>query len=110
DLYWRPAKRRLAPDCLNPPALGRGIQVGPDFRTSLEDVWAAGDCAELVRPDRKPKIEQIWYSAKHQCELAARAMLGDPISYDPPLFYNSAKFFDTEYTTVGDVTNLTDTA
>jgi hypothetical protein len=28
-------------------------------------------------------------------------MLGDPVRYSPPLFYNSAKLFDIEYTTVG---------
>jgi NAD(P)H-nitrite reductase large subunit len=97
-------------DVSTPPALGRGIQVGPDFETSLEGVWAAGDCAELTLNDGKTKVEQIWYSAKRQGELAARAMLGDAVSYSPPLFYNSAKFFEIEYTTVGDVTRLTESA
>jgi NADPH-dependent 2,4-dienoyl-CoA reductase/sulfur reductase-like enzyme len=83
-----------------PPRLGRGIIVGPDFRTSLENVWAAGDCAEFEQ-DGRPVVEQIWYSAKRQGELAARAMLGDAIRYEPPIFYNSAKFFEIEYTTAG---------
>ncbi|MCL4797241.1 MAG: NAD(P)/FAD-dependent oxidoreductase [Bryobacteraceae bacterium] len=93
-----------------PPALGRGIQVDRGFRTSLRDVWAAGDCAEFQRPDGTPFVEQIWYSAKRQGELAARAMLGDSIRYEPPLFFNSAKFFEIEYTTVGATTRLPDTA
>ena len=80
-----------------PPAVGRGIQVGNDFRASLPDVWAAGDCAELPND----QVEQIWYSAKRQGELAAQSMLGDAVDYRPPLFFNSAKFFDIEYTTVG---------
>lgn len=84
-----------------PPALGRGIAVSADFRTSLDGVWAAGDCAEFRKPDGSPLVEQIWYSAKRQGELAARAMLGDAVDYQPPLFYNSAKLFDIEYTTVG---------
>ena len=29
-------------------------------------------------------------------------MLGDAVTYVPPTFYNSAKFFEVEYTTVGD--------
>jgi hypothetical protein len=37
--------------------------------------------------------------------LAADAMLGDAVQYVPPIFYNSAKFFDIEYTTVGAVMN-----
>jgi NADPH-dependent 2,4-dienoyl-CoA reductase/sulfur reductase-like enzyme len=83
-----------------PPVLSRGILVRTDFRTSLPDVFAAGDCAEL---NASGLIEQIWYSAKRQGELAGRSMLGDAIDYTPPLFYNSAKFFDLEYTTVGRV-------
>lgn len=87
-----------------PPDLDRGIRVAPNFATSLPDVFAAGDCAEIVRPDGS-FIEQIWYTAKNQGDLAARAMLGDPIDYTPPIFYNSSKFFDIEYTTVGQVNN-----
>jgi NAD(P)H-nitrite reductase large subunit len=80
--------------------MARGILVGPDFRTSLPDVFAAGDCAELIEGS---VVEQIWYSARRQGELAGLSMLGDAIAYRPPLFYNSAKFFDIEYTTVGRV-------
>lgn len=87
------------------PELGTGIQVERDFRTSLEGVYAAGDCAQIGM-----LVEQIWYSAKRQGELAARAMLGDKVEYHPPIFYNSAKFFDIEYTTVGDLLRLPATA
>jgi NAD(P)H-nitrite reductase large subunit len=106
-----------------PPRAGRGIAVDEYLRTSLEGVWSAGDCAEVhfgnAHPQRwpfregteppadgRPLIEQIWYSAKRQGELAARNMTGHPAPYRPPTFYNSAKFFDVEYTTVGDLLNL----
>lgn len=89
-----------------PPGMNRGIQVNPSFQTTLPGVYAAGDCAELDQPGRGPLVEQTWYAAKRQGELAARAMLGDAVHYTPPLFYNSAKFFDIEYTTVGNVTRL----
>lgn len=84
-----------------PPQVRRGIVADPAFRTSLPDVWAAGDCAEIHWEGRAPLVEQIWYSAKRQGDLAARSMLGDRIAYAPPVFYNSSKFFDIEYTTVG---------
>ena len=84
-----------------PPATNRGILTNPAFRTSLPSVWAAGDCAEIELPGGKTLIEQIWYSAKRQGELAAKSMLGDPVAYQPPIFYNSSKFFEIEYTTVG---------
>lgn len=85
-----------------PPEIGRGVVTGPDFATSLDNVWAAGDCAEIRRPGEKPVIEQIWYSARRQGELAAEAMIGDAVDYRPPLYYNSSKFFEIEYTTVGE--------
>lgn len=88
------------------PVLRRGIVVTPSFATSLESVWAAGDCAELEDSGAQPFVEQIWYSAKRQGELAARSMLGDDIHYRPPIFYNSAKFFEIEYTTVGLVSDI----
>lgn len=84
-------------------ALGRGIKVGPDFQTSAPGVWAAGDCAEFTRADGSPLLEQIWYSAKRQGEFAANSMMGDEVAYQPPLYYNSAKFFEIEYTVVGDM-------
>lgn len=83
-----------------PPRLGRGIAIGTDFRTSLENLWAAGDCAEFEQGDQAV-VEQIWYSAKRQGELAAQSMLGDRIRYEPPIFYNSAMFFEIEYTSAG---------
>lgn len=90
--------------------LGRGVVVSPDFRASLPDIWAAGDCAEIRRSGEKPFVEQIWYSAKLQGELAAFSMLGDPVDYRPPIFYNSSKFFEIEFTTVGMVTSAPDSA
>jgi NADPH-dependent 2,4-dienoyl-CoA reductase/sulfur reductase-like enzyme len=78
----------------------RGIVISPSFETSLDNVWAAGDCAEFERHGQWT-VEQIWYSAKRQGELAARAMLGDAITYEPPIFYNSAMFFEIEYTSSG---------
>ena len=84
-----------------PPRLGRGVTVDAGFRTSLASVFAAGDCAEVELDGRKPFVEQIWYSAKRQGRLAARSMLGEPIQYAPPIFFNSSKFFEIEYTTVG---------
>lgn len=85
-----------------PPHMQRGIVISPSFQTSLENVWAAGDCAEFEH-NGEWTVEQIWYTAKRQGELAARAMLGDDINYESPIFYNSAMFFEIEYTTSGKV-------
>ena len=49
-----------------PPAPGRGVMMDATLRTMLDDVWAAGDCAE----HGGRKVESIWYSAKRQGTLA----------------------------------------
>lgn len=84
-----------------PPEMKRGVVVDRAFRSSLPNVFACGDCAEIDAAPGPPFVEQMWYSAKRQGELAALSMLGDPIEYKPPIFFNSAKFFGIEYTTVG---------
>ena len=90
-----------------PPAMERGITVDRAFATSLEGVWAAGDCVQIDQgPDQPALTETIWYAAKRHGRLAAQSMMGDQVSYSSPLFYNSSKFFEIEYTTVGKVTGL----
>jgi NAD(P)H-nitrite reductase large subunit len=86
-----------------PPAIGRGVKVDPFLRASLDGVWAVGDCAEIDRGASRPLLEQIWYSAKRQGAHAARNLTGKLTPYEPPTFFNSAKFFEVEYTTVGDL-------
>ena len=93
-------------DATTPIETGRGIKVNRAFETSAPDVYAAGDCCEIDVGGERPLIETIWYSAKLHGRWAAASMLGDPVDYEPPLFYNSTKFMEIEYTTVGDVTNL----
>lgn len=90
-----------------PPHLGRGIVVDHTLQTNLEGVYACGDCAEIVDPDlEKPFGELIWYSAKRQGSLVAQNIFGDALAYKPPLFFNSSKFFEIEYTTVGSVMQM----
>lgn len=91
------------------PVIKRGFVVDAAFRTSLPDVFACGDCAEIHRSDGRVSIEQIWYSAKRQGELVgAKSIWGDPVEYTPPIFFNSSKFFEIEYTTAGEVMSLAD--
>ncbi|TAK30170.1 MAG: FAD-dependent oxidoreductase [Myxococcaceae bacterium] len=89
-----------------PPAMGRGVKVDATMRTTLDDVWAAGDCAELA----DGRVESIWYSAKRQGALAGENMSGRPKGYASPVFFNSAKLFELEYTTVGALAEVEDGA
>ena len=84
--------------------IGRGVLVDPTLATSLPGVYAAGDCAELREPpDGRPARQPIWYTGRQQGATAAAGLLGQPRRYEPGVFFNSAKFFDTEWQTYGDV-------
>ncbi|MEO1268429.1 MAG: FAD-dependent oxidoreductase, partial [Myxococcota bacterium] len=86
------------------PELGRGIIVDETLETSIPGVFACGDCAEIHPKEGKPYGELIWYSAKRQGKLVgAYNLFGDKVTYQPPLFFNSSKFFEVEYTTVGNI-------
>ncbi|MEZ4461269.1 MAG: FAD/NAD(P)-binding oxidoreductase [bacterium] len=93
--------------CTTPIKTNRGICVNTAFATDVEDVFAAGDCCEIV-DEHESYTETIWYSAKLHGQEAANAMMDLPVHYKRPLFYNSSKFFEIEYTTVGKVVNLPD--
>jgi NAD(P)H-nitrite reductase large subunit len=91
-----------------PPALNRGIMVDRSFRTTLPNVWAAGDCVEIDVGTKPGLTETIWYSARLHGKLAGLSMAGESVEYHPPLFYNSTKFFEIEFTTVGDCIGVPD--
>lgn len=82
-------------------AASGGIEVDAALRTNLPEVWAAGDCANVTWIDGRRRPEQLWYTARDQGRAAARSMLGDATAYQRVSWYNSAKFFDLEYTTAG---------
>ena len=85
----------------------RGILINPLLETNLPDVYAIGDCVQHRTPPagRKP-TEQIWYTGRIMGETVAQTITGTPTVYKPGVFFNSAKFFDIEYQTYGNVPNF----
>jgi len=82
----------------------KGILVTTKFETSAPDVYAVGDCAQFLEPlEHGRTIEQLWYSGRRQGRTLGRLLAGGNTPYTAPLFFNSAKFFDLEYQTYGDV-------
>ncbi len=82
----------------------KGILVDEYLQTNLPDVYAIGDCAQIrtPRPGRRP-IEAVWYTGRMMGETVAHAIGGQPVEYDPGVWFNSAKFMDIEYQVYGDV-------
>jgi 3-phenylpropionate/trans-cinnamate dioxygenase ferredoxin reductase subunit len=76
-----------------------GIQVDAALRTSAPNVFAAGDVANAWHPfyERHVRVEH-WANALNQGPAAARAMLGDAVSYDRiPYFFSDQYDVGMEY-------------
>ena len=83
---------------------GRGILVDFSLRTNVENVFCAGDCAEIVTPaEERNLLQQVWYTGKYQARVAADVMAGESAEYTPGIWHNAAKFLDVEYQTYGRV-------
>ena len=84
--------------------IGKGIRVNKYLETNQPNVYAAGDCAEVKEtvPGRRP-IEAVWYVGRMMGETLGQTLTGNKIAYVPGIWFNSAKFFDIEYQTYGNV-------
>jgi len=82
--------------------MARGILVDEYLKTSVDNVYALGDCAEFRIPigERRP-IEQVWYTGRMMGEALAETICNTDTAYKPGVWFNSAKFLDIEYQTYG---------
>lgn len=82
----------------------RGILVDEELRTNFSNIYALGDCAQLRNPkEGRRSIEAVWYTGKMMGETVAATVCGTRTEYNPRIWFNSAKFFDVEYQTYGNV-------
>jgi len=87
-------------------ATDRGILVNEYMETNVPGIFAIGDCVERrYHLEGRKTIEQVWYTARMMGEVVAQTICGDPTPYAPGPWFNSAKFFDIEYQTYGNVPN-----
>ncbi len=86
----------------------KGIVVDVYLQTSISDIYAIGDCAELSHPDTGRKsIEAVWYTGRMMGKTVAQTICDKPTKYNPGIWFNSAKFFDIEYQVYGNIpTNI----
>ncbi len=82
---------------------GRGVLVDWNMRTQVPDVYAAGDCAEIVTGGERNLVQAVWYTGRSQGLVVADVMAGGESRYDPGIWFNSAKFLDTEYQVYGQI-------
>ena len=76
-----------------------GILVDESLRTSDPDIFAAGDVANAMHPVINQRLRsEHWANAQNQGPAAARAMLGQEVSFDDiPYFYTDQFDLGMEY-------------
>ncbi|WAM34158.1 NAD(P)/FAD-dependent oxidoreductase [Caldicellulosiruptor morganii] len=82
--------------------INRGIVVDDHMRTNIEDVYAAGDCAEGYDfVFEQQRVIPIWSNAYNQGETAGYNMAGVEKTFDRGFPMNSIGFFDVHMITAG---------
>ena len=76
-----------------------GILVNEKLQTSAPKIFAAGDVARAWHPFYSERVRvEHWSNALNQGPAAARAMLGEPVSYDHlPYFFSDQYDVSMEY-------------
>ncbi|MEJ2011141.1 MAG: FAD-dependent oxidoreductase [Anaerolineales bacterium] len=84
--------------------IGRGILVDERLRTSAEDVFAAGDAAQVFDTARGEfLLDSLWWPAVEQGKIAGRNMAGHPASYRKPVAMNVTRIGGLTTTLIGAV-------
>jgi 3-phenylpropionate/trans-cinnamate dioxygenase ferredoxin reductase subunit len=80
-------------------AVGDGVLVDHRLATSDPDIFAAGDLASVDHPLLKARVRvEHWANALNGGPVAAKAMLGQDVSYDRlPYFYTDQYDLGMEY-------------
>ena len=87
----------------------RGILVNEYLESSWPDVYAIGDCAQQKNPpSHRRAIEAVWYTGRMMGETLALTLSGRKQAYSPGPCFNSAKIFDIEYQTYGQLSAQAD--
>jgi len=79
-----------------------GIITDKRMRTSAEDIYAAGDCAETVDiTSGKSYVMALWPPAVEQGKVAALNMMGLETTYPGTLPGNVVEVFNTTFVSIG---------
>lgn len=84
--------------------INEGVVVDEYLQTSDPSIYAIGDCAELKHPSAERRaVEAVWYVARQMAETLSKHLIEGAVAYEQKHWFNSAKFFDLEYQTYGQV-------
>ena len=80
-----------------------GVMTDAAFRTSVADVYAVGDVANVYQPFLGQHLRnEHWATAENAGPAAGRSMAGEAIEYDePPYFYTDQYDLGMEYSGYG---------
>jgi pSer/pThr/pTyr-binding forkhead associated (FHA) protein/NADPH-dependent 2,4-dienoyl-CoA reductase/sulfur reductase-like enzyme len=83
--------------------VSRGIPVDDRMRTNIENVFAAGDIAEVTDPrSQKSKLLGLWEPARHHGRTAGINMTGGDEAWRVSVGYNATRLYDLDVAAVGD--------
>ncbi|MDB4936386.1 MAG: hypothetical protein JWP87_3358, partial [Labilithrix sp.] len=75
-----------------------GIEVDDHMRTSVPNVYAAGDVAAY-----KGKLLQLWEPARMQARIVASTIQGRGETWQPGVHYMATRLYDLDCASIGDV-------
>jgi NAD(P)H-nitrite reductase large subunit len=83
---------------------GRGIFASESFQTDLPDIYAAGDCADVLDPATgKRSVDALWSIANEQGRVAGDNMAGHRTPYLRPAPFNVTRIGGITTTVIGAV-------
>jgi NADPH-dependent 2,4-dienoyl-CoA reductase/sulfur reductase-like enzyme/CRP-like cAMP-binding protein/Fe-S-cluster-containing hydrogenase component 2 len=87
---------------------GRGVHIDATMRTSMSDIYAAGDVLEVIdTTTRRPRVLGQWYPAIEQARIAAHSMLGQQYAATTGTFYNATFLHGLDFVGLGVTTHYT---
>jgi nitrite reductase (NADH) large subunit len=82
--------------------VGRGIRIDATCRTNLPDIYAAGDCAELLDSSGAWRPTRIWRDCGRQGRVVGANMVGGSLRLGSEPLFNASWIYDLAYSLIGD--------
>ncbi len=79
----------------------RGIKVDSHLKTNIDNIYAAGDVAEI-----DGKVMGLWTAGNEQGKIAGFNMTGGEKTYDQPKQFTNLRIGDIQIYSAGDITNF----